>query len=221
MKKVLLTLTAVVIFFFTSCKKEAATTTDTTITTPAEYTLTAQNVANIDGVKNLSNQEQKKIAFGLLSPIEKYGAWVENARIASANFTPQQKLLAVELVSFLTPQLFNTGNNNGNNKGQAATFRDNWLKKAKALLTHDQIESLAYKLFGATDAKSDLKINLAAQGIPNCNCNTNSDYGCEGTACHRDDDMQECKNQTSWGCGFCILWACDNTCIILPKIPTD
>lgn len=217
MKKTLLTVCALVTLFFANCKKEAANTADTTttITTPAEYTLTAQNTANINGLKGLPNQDLKKIAFRLLSPIERYGAMVENARIVSANFNVQQKLLVVEFVAFFTPQVYDTPD-----RGKVASFRDAWLAKAQKVFTPAQIQAIAFQFFSSTDNKGNVQVNLY-DSTPKCNCNAGSDYDCGDTACPRSDDMRPCKDPKSWGCGFGWAWDCNNPCIVLPYIPAD
>lgn len=214
MKRSLLFLAVLVSLFFSNCKKDAATNADTLIPPSDQYTLTAQNMANIDGVKNLPNQEQKKIAYSLLLPIEKYGLWLENTRIVSAGFTPQQKLLLVELTAFLTPKLF------GDNldRGKLASFSGNWIEKATKIFTKAQIQSIAYQIFISTDQKNTVQLNAeyGEGGGKACNCSSGSWFDCFDTGYTDEfclDSPHDCKKPISSGCGFLNLSTCDNLCV--------
>lgn len=218
MKKLLFIFTVFFSIIFSGCKKTENTSIDTSLSIPAKFNLTAENMANIEGVKNLPNQDLKRIAFRLLSPIEKYGAWAENARLVSANFTPEQKRITIEFINFLSPKLFDNPDH-----GQVASFRDEWLIKAKNVFTYEQIRALAFKLFDTTDTKN-LQINSEYGGGEkrDCNCNAGSQFSCAGdSACYPPDEMWSCTNSTNWGCGFAGLWPCNNLCIVLPPIPAE
>ncbi|MES2276868.1 MAG: bacteriocin fulvocin C-related protein [Bacteroidota bacterium] len=208
MRKIAIISAVLFSFFFTECKKNTVSTSNTDTTAP-ELVVTAQNTLNVESVKGLPNQDLKKIAYGLLKPIERYLLWVDNIKVASANFTPQQKLLTVELIAFLTPQLFDKPD-----LGGAASFREQWLTKAKKIFTADQIKDLAYNIYSSTDQKAQLSVNQEGPKLNKCNCNTGSNYSCGGaTFCPNDFDHADCRDPSSWGCGFVGLWACDNLCV--------
>lgn len=224
MKRSLLFGAVLITLFFTQCKKDTAKTDATTEQTAlsAGYTITAQNMLNVESVKALPNQNEKKIAYGLLQPIEKYLAWIENVKIVSTNFTPQQKALTLELINFLSPALFDT-----KDLGKTASFRDQWLEKAQKFFTYNQIRSIAYQLFVNTDSKSPLSVNVVNDGgevdpdtgMKSCNCYSGSVHDCntiDGMSfCPSDYYHGDCKNKTTWQCGFLWWSPCDNVCYTL------
>jgi hypothetical protein len=217
MKKRILILAISLSFGLSACKKNAETAQVITTANNTELVVTAENTLNVQSVKNLPSQDLKRVAFGLLKPIEKYLLWLDNIKTVSADFNPEQKIVTAELIAFLSPQLFSV------EKVAPATieFRDKWLAKAEKAFTKEQIRMLAYQIFVNTDSKSNLTINIAeiGAGLPQCDCKSGSEFSCDDKSlCPTDKLSGECKNPSSWGCGFCGFMACDNKCFT-PQLP--
>jgi hypothetical protein len=211
MKKHILILAISLSFGLSACKKNAETTQIVPTANNTELVVTAENTLNVESVKNLPSQDLKRVAFGLLKPIEKYLLWLDNIKTVSADFTPQQKIVTAELIAFLSPQLFTT------EKATTAMneMRDKWLAKAEKVFTGDQIRALAYQVFISTDKKAQVAINVVESGLPNCNCNSGAVYTCirNVSFCPTDKLSGDCKNPTEHGCGFVYGYACDNICL--------
>jgi hypothetical protein len=209
--------------FFTQCKKSSQTEEAASPVIEAKVEATADNTLAIESVKSLPSQDLKRLAFGALKPVERYLLWIDNIKTVSAKFTPKQKSVVFELAVALKPSLFVEPGN-----AESKTIRDSWLPKAEAVLTAEQIRALIYEIGSSEPTvlavnNTDLKVNLEEEPpIPNCNCNGGAQFTCDSrTFCPTDFSRQECKNPSSWGCGFSGLWECNNACYAPPVPPAQ
>jgi len=220
MKKSILIVLALASITLSNCKKTAAV--ETVDPVQAEKAALADEATSpkvllmLQSIKAMPNQDLKRLAYELLSTNEKYFVWLDNIKTAATYSVAQQALINA-LTDYLSPSLINS-------KPSAADedFRDKWLAKAKLVFTRDQIRAIAYQLFPGKDhvVVNDATLTTNQNdgpdgGLPNCNCNTGSDYTCNSkSVCPVDYYHGDCQNATVHGCGFVYWYPCDNTCYV-------
>jgi len=141
--------------------------------------------------------KEQQLSFSLLTNKEKSILWERKLtkQAESETYDDQQLLLINELIYGAKVHL--------GNQYALDSFRDSWLKKAKILLSNEQIVSLAYS------------ISPTSAPVPkDCNCNKGSFYSCGLLDPHAycPDEPTSCENWTPTGCGFLGMYACNGVC---------
>jgi len=225
MKKATLIVVALAALFLSNCKKN--TTTDTAAPVQDEKAALADEASSpktllmLQGVKSLSNQDLKRLAYRLLTSHEKYFVWMDNIKTA-VNYSTAQQALITELSNYITPELLDS-------KPTAAmnAFRDQWLAKAKLVFTYDQIRAIAYQLYpskdhlvvdgaGLTTNSFGGDVDGGDGTLPNCQCLTGESfsYSCGWSqVCPVDHYHGDCT-ASNYGCGFAWASTCDNICYL-------
>jgi len=204
-----------------NCKKTAAVETVDPVQAAkaalADEATSPKTLLMLQSIKGMPSQDLKRLAYQLLSSHERYFVWLDNIKSA-ANYSVAQQALIDELTNYLTPDVLSSKRSNAD-----IAFRDQWLAKAKLLFTFNQIRAIAYQLYPDKDhvVANDANVTVNGQeesgggSLPNCNCNTASDYTCNSkSVCPVDHYHGDCQNATTWGCGFAYGWPCDNICYV-------
>ncbi|MFC3363437.1 bacteriocin fulvocin C-related protein [Pedobacter fastidiosus] len=161
--------------------------------------------SKIENVLNLSNVEERKLAYNLLDQNDKYTLWTNHLKsiLATKKLNEKQKAIVIDLITTLNSELFVSGK-----QTELTKLRDPWLVQAQSSFSSEEIREMAYVF---TDGGSTTN-GIGPDPIddkPSCNCNMNSWFTCDSESLCPTKGAS-CK--TGNGCGFLGQYDCNNIC---------
>lgn len=175
----------------------------------------ATSASKIENVLKIKNEDDQRLAYGLLSAKEKLNLWSTKMKTLSkdASLNTKQIELINDLQEKLTVSLFSDIKNDEQEYFKTI-YVNNFLKKAKEEFSYDQITSFFYTInLKSADTAMYQDDGPRIGSSKKCNCNKGSLFGCSAGGTDECKNIT-CKESTS-GCGFIWKHPCNGGCSYL------
>lgn len=192
-----------IIFTFTQCEK--VTNAD------LKSEQTRVDMKLINEVRQVSSQNDQRLAYNLLTPAEKAIMWklklTDILKTDTLNY--DQRAHIERLNSFIKTSIFENANEKDMN---VIAFAKSWCIDGLNYFTKEEIVKIAFNIGNTNlDNKNIITVSNSLKTAPggppklDCNCCSTSAFSCNSC-----DTGFNCKEVTS--CGFLFLYTCDGRC---------